>query len=276
MLTNSENDSPKPNRPISLSVVVPVYNEENTVKEALTRLFNTLGNSELSYEIIVVESQSTDQTYNILTSLKKIHNFLLIRELSPSGKGSAVIKGIKESKGLYISIFDADLEYLASDLPNLVRPLINEKADFVLGTRHRKGESIRNFGKFSLQATALNFAHKVLTGCINSFYKSSLTDPFTMHKVFKKSIFLDTTFLCSGFDLDWELILRALRLNVRIIEIPVSYNARSFDEGKKIKFLRDGLAGIRALLMFRFMNLESNTLFGVNFRKGKSEFAIGE
>ena len=85
---------------------------------------------------------------------------------------------------------------------------------------------------------------------------------------------MDTKFLNSGFDLDWELILRALRANVRVLEIPVSYNSRSFQEGKKIKFLRDGFAGLRALLIFRFIDLESNRLFGFKLQREKNEFTI--
>ena len=273
MLIDSHNSKSEQQNSILLSVVVPVYNEENTVEEALTRLFDSMRQSELSFEIIVIESKSTDQTFNILMNMKKVKDFLLIQEPFPSGKGSAVIKGINASKGRYISIFDADLEYLASDLPHLLKPLLNNEADFVLGTRHRKGERIRNFGKFSAQATTLNFAHKILTASINLFYNSNLTDPFTMHKVFRKSLFQHTNFLSSGFDLDWELVLRALRSNVRVLEIPASYNARSFHEGKKIKFLRDGFAGLRALVIFRFINLESNRLFGRKL-KGENELAI--
>jgi hypothetical protein len=100
-------------------------------------------------------------------------------------------------------------------------------------------------------------------------YTANLTDPFTMHKVFRKSLFRDTNFLSSGFDLDWELVLRALRSKVRVLEIPASYNSRSFHEGKKIKFLRDGFAGLRALIIFRFINLESNRLFGRKLKREK-------
>jgi glycosyltransferase involved in cell wall biosynthesis len=238
-----------------LSVVVPIYNERHTVKEALDAI---LAKSIPGWylEIIMVESNSTDGTREIVQTYASHPRVKLVLEDRPRGKGHAVRAGFAHATGEVMLIQDADLEYDLEDYDVLLAPIAAGRQTFVLGSRHANGGwAIRKFSDQPLQALVLNLAHWGFTLMINVSLGVWLHDPFTMYKVFRRDCLKDLTFECNRFDFDWELLIKLIRKGHRPIEIPISYESRSFKQGKKISMFRDPLTWIWALVKFRFKRL---------------------
>ena len=239
----------------TLSVVVPIYNEAATVRVALDAILAKQVPG-WTLEIILVESNSTDGTRDIVTSYRSHPRVKLLLEDRPRGKGHAVRTGFTVATGDVILIQDADLEYDLDDYDVLLAPLAAGRQSFVLGSRHGTGGwAIRRFADQPLQALILNSAHWGFTLLINGALGIWLRDPFTMYKVFRRDCLAGLTFECNRFDFDWELLIKLIRRGHRPIEIPISYKSRSFKEGKKISMLRDPITWLWALARFRFQRL---------------------
>jgi glycosyltransferase involved in cell wall biosynthesis len=238
-----------------LSVIVPVFNERATVREALDAIVaKTIPGWEL--EIILVESNSTDGTRDIVLEYRTRPHVKLLLEDRPRGKGHAVRTGFTAATGDVILIQDADLEYDLADYEVLLAPIAAGRQSFVLGSRHGQGGwAIRKFSDQPLQALLLNGAHWGFTLLINVSLGVWLRDPFTMYKVFRRDCLAGLTFECNRFDFDWELLIKLIRSGHHPIEIPISYKSRSFKEGKKITMFRDPITWLWALAKFRFKRL---------------------
>jgi len=244
------------NEPIRLlSVIVAAYNERETISIALHGLHNVLNELGIASEIIVVESNSTDGTREIVRHLQSQLDLKVFYQENPEGKGSAVRKGLEEISGDVFLIYDADNEYDPSDIPRLLAPISNGKTSFVLGTRHEAGRPMRIMQDHMIRPFLMNAAHRFFTFLINSFFHVKLTDPFTMYKVFRVEVFHDVDLISNRFDLDWELVAKAIRRGAYPLEVPVSYNSRSFTEGKKVRFLRDPMNWLVALIRFRICKM---------------------
>ena len=244
------------NQPIKLlSVVVAAYNEESTIANTMTRLRRVLDSLDCATEILVVESNSTDQTRKILKSLEDNLRLKLFFQDSPKGKGSAVRLGLTKISGDVFLIYDADDEYNPGDIPKLLIPISSGRTSFVLGTRHEKGKAMRTMHDHTIRPILMNFAHVFFTGLLNIFFRVKLTDPFTMYKIFRSEVFLGVELVSDRFDFDWELVAKAIRRGAKPVEIPVTYKSRSFSEGKKVRFIRDPLTWIVALIRFRFCKI---------------------
>ncbi len=241
-----------------LSVVVAAYNEADTVAQTLRNLHVVLDELSCSFEIIVVESNSSDNTRLILKQIEHELNLNLILQERPRGKGSAVRLGLSHISGDVFLIYDADAEYSPADIPQLLVPIANGTTSFVLGTRHEKGQSMRVMDNHRIRPALMNFAHTFFTSLINVIFFVKLTDPFTMYKVFRSEVFVGVELVSNRFDLDWELVCKAIRLGCRPVEIPVFYKSRSFSEGKKVRFFRDPLTWVVALVRFRFTKISMN------------------
>ncbi|MBI5689408.1 MAG: glycosyltransferase family 2 protein [Verrucomicrobia bacterium] len=238
-----------------LSVVVPIYNEAATVRTALDAILAKQVPG-WTLEIILIESNSTDGTREIVRGYAGHPRVKLILEERPRGKGHAVRAGFAAATGDVILIQDADLEYDLNDYDVLLAPLAAGRQSFVLGSRHGEGGwAIRKFSDQPLQALLLNGAHWGFTLLINVTLGVWLRDPFTMYKVFRRDCLEGLTFECNRFDFDWELLIKLIRRGHRPIEIPISYRSRSFKEGKKISMFRDPITWIWALVRFRFQRL---------------------
>lgn len=235
-----------------LSVIVPIYNEAATVRPALDAILA----KEVpgwTLEIILIESNSTDGTREIVLEYQSHPRVKLILEDRPRGKGHAVRAGFALATGDVILIQDADLEYDLDDYDTLLAPIAAGRQEFVLGSRHGEGGwAIRKFSDQPLQALILNSAHWGFTFLINASLGIWLRDPFTMYKVFRRSCLNGLTFTCNRFDFDWELLIKLIRKGHRPIEIPISYKSRSFKEGKKISMFRDPITWIIAWAKSRF------------------------
>jgi len=239
----------------TVSVIVPVYNEISTVRTALDALVaKRITGFEL--RLIIVESNSTDGSRDIVLGYKGQPSVTVILEEAPRGKGHAVRAGLAVATGEIVIIQDADLEYDLRDYEKLLAPIARREHAFVLGSRHTKnGWAMRKFTDQRLHALALNLAHWTFTLMINASLGVWLNDPFTMYKVFRRECIAGLKLECDRFDFDWELLIKLVRKGYRPVEIPVSYRSRSFNEGKKVSMVRDPMTWMLALVKYRFQRL---------------------
>jgi len=241
--------------PWKLSVIVPVFNEIATARTSLDAIVaKQIPGWDI--EIIMIESNSTDGSRDIVLGYREHPRVRVILEDRPYGKGHAVRAGLAQATGTVVLIQDADLEYDLADYEVLLAPIVGGRQAFVLGSRHGLGGfAIRKFSDQPLHAFALNAAHWTFTIMLNASLGIWLRDPFTMYKVFRRDCLEGLTFQCDRFDFDWELLIKLVRKGYRPIEIPISYQSRSFKEGKKIRMFRDPLTWMRALVKSRFAKL---------------------
>ncbi|HEY5079817.1 MAG TPA: glycosyltransferase family 2 protein [Opitutaceae bacterium] len=244
-----------PGRATTVSVVVPVYNERATVREALDAIVaKRIDGYEL--QIIVVESNSSDGSRDVVLGFRGHPAVTVILEEAPRGKGHAVRAGLEAATGDIVLIQDADLEYDLGDYEKLLAPIRAGEHAFVLGSRHtKKGWAIRRFTDQKAHALVLNLAHWTFTLMINASLGIWLNDPFTMYKVFRRDCIRGLRLECNRFDFDWELLIKLVRRGYRPVEIPVSYHSRSFKQGKKVSMVRDPLTWMFALVKYRLQPL---------------------
>ena len=243
-----------PVTPLTLSVVMAVYDEAETVATAIDRVLG-VDIPGVRIELVVVESNSSDGTRSIVLPYAADPRVRLVLQDTPRGKGAAVREGFTQATGDVILIQDADLEYSVEDYPKLIKPIIRGDVDFTLGSRHAPGQSVRVMDEARLVAPIMNTAHWVFTWFFNTTYRTKLRDPFTMYKVFRRECIEGVEFVSDRFDFDWELVAKLVRLGYEPIEIPVQYDARSFQRGKKVRFFRDPPTWVAACLRFRFCSL---------------------
>ena len=239
-------------RPVTkVSVIVPAYNESRTIEDCI-RAIVVQKPAGLPVEVIVVESNSKDDTRRIVMKLSKELPIRVIFEDEPRGKGSAVRKGLAAATGEVIIIQDADLEYSPADYDKLVRPIVDGQALFVLGSRvlgvgHW---AIRRFDGARLRELLFNAGGQAVNGFFNVLYGTHLTDQATMYKVFHVDAATSIEWTSNSWDLDVEIVAKLVRSGVEPIEVPVQYRARTGTEGKKMR-LRDVFTVIGAMIRFR-------------------------
>lgn len=236
-----------------LSVLVPVYNEESTVEELVERLLAKAIEG-IDIEIVIIESNSTDGSRDLVLHYKDHSRVRLILEDIPRGKGHAVRSGLKIATGDIVLFQDADLEYDLDDYDALIAPLLNFQSNFVLGSRHNAVKNkwkIREFSDSAGLTAFFNLGHILFLTLFNILYSQRLSDPFTMFKVFRRECLYGLSFECNRFDFDYEIVIKLLRKGYKPLELPVNYRSRSIKEGKKVTVFRDPLTWIRALFKFR-------------------------
>lgn len=234
-----------------VSVVVPVFNEADTVAQVLDELV-AYEYPLADFEIIVVESNSTDGSRAIVEKYADHPRVNLILQEEPRGKGNAVRIGLAAVTGDVIIIQDADLEYRISEYPLLLDPILTGQTDFVLGCRHVPGRPIRDIPEQPLKMAVLNAAHWAFTALFDLTYGVKIRDPFTMFKVFRTECIEGLTFVSDRFDFDWELMGKLVRRGYRPVEVPITYKARGFHEGKKVRLFADPPTWLKACWRFRF------------------------
>ena len=223
-----------------LSVVVPIYNEETTVGPVIDTLLATP--LPLEIEVIAVDDGSSDGTPAILNRISDPRVRVLHHQIN-RGKGAAIRTGLTAASGDIVVIQDADLEYDPADWNTLLVPLIADDVDVVYGSRFMGStEGMR------WQNRAANRMLSVLTSVL---YGTWVTDMETCYKLIRRSVLLDLELTADRFDIEPQITSQLLRRGIEIRELPISYNARTREAGKKIGY-RDGLAAIRTLLRWRF------------------------
>ena len=225
-----------------LSVLIPVYNEKDTLREILRRVQATA----LATEILVVDDGSTDGTRQVLAELSPQPGLRVILHPGNMGKGAAVRTGIQNATGDVILIQDADLEYNPRDYPQLLKPLEDKMADVVYGSRFLGAP--RRVTMFWHM-----LANQMLTLATNLLYNSILSDMETGYKVFRAEVIQNIRLRANRFDFEPEITAKLLKRRARIFEVPISFNPREYSEGKKIK-LGDAFAAVWALLKYRFVD----------------------
>ncbi|MGH2719728.1 MAG: glycosyltransferase family 2 protein, partial [Actinomycetota bacterium] len=235
-------------------MVLPVYNEAPTVATILDDV-TTIEIPGIDIEVIVVESNSTDGSREVVQRYAGHPRIKLVFEDRPSGKGHAVREGFSHATGDIILIQDADLEYRVSEYPLVLAPLIAGETKFVLGCRHSPGQPMRQFEESRHTSRVMNAAHWGFTTMFNTVYGTKLRDPFTMYKVFRTECIVGVPFNSNRFDFDWELVAKLVRLGNTPLEVPITYVSRDYDSGKKVRFFRDPLTWMVALVRFRFSAL---------------------
>jgi glycosyltransferase involved in cell wall biosynthesis len=228
--------------PMNLSVIIPVYNEKNTVREIVRRVQKT----GLVWEILLVDDGSQDGTRDILADLDGKENVRVILHEKNQGKGAAVRTGLQNARGDVFLIQDADLEYDPRDYPALLKPIEEGIADVVYGSRFL-GAPHRAILFWNM------VANKLLTLMTNILYNNILTDMETGYKVFKREIVQDMKLRANRFDFEPEFTAKILKRNVRLFEVPITFNPREYSEGKKIG-IRDAFEAVWALLKYRFVD----------------------
>ena len=239
----------------NIDIILPVYNEEKTIDKVIKNVLNKkVENFKLN--LVIVESNSTDKTRQIVQRYINNPNVIIIFQAQPRGKGNAVREGIQNSKSEFILIQDGDLEYDINDYNSLLNTVVNSPHGFVLGSRHGGTRwKVREFTNEPFLGFMANTAHWTLTFLINLLYKTKLTDPFTMYKVFKRSNIEKLFFECDRFDFDYELLLKQIRAGYYPEEINVNYKARSFADGKKVDIIIEPFRWIYVIFKYRFCKI---------------------
>jgi glycosyltransferase involved in cell wall biosynthesis/2-polyprenyl-3-methyl-5-hydroxy-6-metoxy-1,4-benzoquinol methylase len=239
-----------------LSIIVPAYDEAATLEPVLQSVVEKdLG--DLDKEIVIVESNSTDGTRDIVLKYRNQPGVKVILEDRPRGKGHAVRTGLAYATGDFILIQDGDQEYDIEDYDVLIEPLATGRRAFILGSRHGgRTWKVRQFKGKPLTGGLLNFGHWLFKTMVNVVFRLKLDDPFTMYKVFRRDCIAGLTFQSNRFDFDYELLIKIVRKGYKPIEIPVNYRSRSFSEGKKVSVVRDPWTWVRAIFKFRSVDLD--------------------
>jgi glycosyltransferase involved in cell wall biosynthesis len=223
---------------MKLSVIIPVYNEARTIAEVIRRVREV----DLDKEIIVVDDGSSDGTVEILRRLGGEGLILLHESRVNLGKGAAVRIGLTYASGGIIIIQDADLELDPNEYGRLIQPILEGRTQVVYGSRFLGGNR-----KVPLLTLAANRLLVLLT---NMLYDSSLTDMETAYKVFRADVMKDITLRCMRFELEPEITAKFLKRGYHILEVPIGYQPRTIQGGKKIGW-RDGFKAIVTLLRYR-------------------------
>ena len=213
---------------IKLSVIVPLYNEERTIIKTLSRISETK-KQDFIYEVIVINDGSTDNSLSLLEQNKDLYNHLITYEKN-NGKGHAVLKGLEAAKGKYIIFQDADLEYDPKDFLKFVNLINNFEPDLIIGSRLRYSDYTRSH----------NILNKIgnifITLIFNFFYNTTFTDIYSCYLCYKKELINNNKLKSKGFGQHAEILCEAVKKGKKFYEVPISYNGRTHEDGKKIKF----------------------------------------
>jgi len=231
----------------NLSVIIPVFNEVNTIKEIIMRVEAVELNGDIEKEIIIIDDGSTDGTTEILDAFKKSYKIIFLKK--NKGKGAAVKKGFEASRGDIVLIQDADFEYDPADYSSLLKPILQEKADVVYGSRLMTTRPHRVLFYWHY------VANMFLTTLSNMLTNLNLTDMETGYKVFTRRVIDKITpqLKSKRFGIEPELTALVARHRFKVYEVGISYYGRSYKEGKKIGW-RDGLAAVWYILKYNLFH----------------------
>lgn len=236
---------------MKLSIIVPVFNEENTILEVIKRLLNT-GFPKIDREIIIVDDGSTDSTREKLKQIKSKEIKIIYHKIN-LGKGAAVKTGISNSKGDYIIIQDADLEYNPNQINNLLKPVLENKAKVIYGTRLNRMPHLKKEEKKHLFILHY-FGNRFLSLVTSILYGQWITDMETCYKLFPKIAVEKIKLNAKGFEFEPEITAKLLKQGYRIKEVPINVVPRGYEEGKKLNTVKDGTKALWYLLKYRFVN----------------------
>jgi glycosyltransferase involved in cell wall biosynthesis len=222
-----------------LSVVMPVYNERETIEEIIGRVMRV----PIRIELIVVDDCSKDGTRDMLVDLQKRHGFKLILQEKNAGKGSALRRGFQEVTGDVMVIQDADLEYSPEEYGDLIALISEGRADVVYGSRFIGRHRVFLFTHYA--------GNRLLTLITNILYNTMLTDMETCYKMMRTEVLRSMTLDSNGFGIEPEMTAKIFKRGYRVYEVPITYDGRGYEDGKKITW-RDGVVALWVLIKYRF------------------------
>jgi glycosyltransferase involved in cell wall biosynthesis len=222
-----------------LSVVMPVFNERDTIEEIIGRVLAV----KMRIQLIVVDDVSTDGTTEILERLAQQHGFTLLRQPKNSGKGSALRRGFAAVTGDMMIIQDADLEYSPEEYPLLTNLITSGRADVVFGSRF--------LGTHRVFLLTHYLGNRLLTFITNVLYNTMLTDMETCYKLMRVDVLRSMQLKSDGFGIEPEITAKVFKRRYKVYEVPISYDGRGYEEGKKITW-RDGVVALWVLVKYRF------------------------
>ncbi|HET9831492.1 MAG TPA: glycosyltransferase family 2 protein [Vicinamibacterales bacterium] len=224
-----------------LSVVMAAYNERQTIDEIVRRVLAV----PLRIELIVVDDCSTDGTREQLLALRQELGFMLLQQPQNAGKGAALRTGFAHVTGDIVVIQDADLEYSPEEYPDLIELICSGRADVVYGSRFLGRHRVFLFNHY--------LGNRLLTLLTNVLYNTMLTDMETCFKAMRAEVMRSMTLRSNRFGIEPELTAKIFKRGYRVYEIPITYDGRGYDDGKKITW-RDGISAIWTLVKFRFID----------------------
>ena len=222
-----------------LSVVMPVYNERTTIDEIVARVLAV----PMRIELIVVDDCSRDGTRERLQALQREYGFTLLLQEHNQGKGAALRRGFAAVTGDIVVIQDADLEYSPEEFPQLVELIVDGRADVVYGSRFLGRHRVFLFTHY--------LGNRVLTVLTNVLYNTMLTDMETCYKVMRREVLDGMRLQSNGFGIEPEMTAKIFKRGYRVYELPITYDGRGYEEGKKIGW-KDGVVALWVLLKYRF------------------------
>lgn len=230
---------------MKISIVIPVYNEFRSLPQVLDRVVKAPIPAGCEAEIIIVDDGSTDGTTDLLRQKYSNSPLMVVHHSVVNfGKGAAVRIGIAKATGDIVLIQDGDLEYDPNDYPAILQPLVDGTADVVYGSRflaNPKGMKLLNWT-----------ANKMLTGLSNIMFGANITDEATAYKAFRTSALRSFKLDCMRFEFCPEVTAKVLRMGYKIVEVPIFYNARGVEDGKKIRW-HDGVEAFWTLIKYRMV-----------------------
>lgn len=239
---------------MKLSIIIPVFNEEKTIRKILANLSSIIIPNVIR-EIIVVNDGSTDGTQLSINNYKLQINkdIKVIIHKKNYGKGAAVKTGIKYATGEYIIIQDADSEYNPQDIVRLLLPIQDKKAQVVYGSRLKRLPNFRNEEK-TMQFFIHYLGNKCLSLLTSILYGQWITDMETGYKIFPRKAMTSINLHAKGFEIEPEITAKLLKAGYKIIEISIHTSPRGYKEGKKLHTVKDGIAALQAIVKYRFTN----------------------
>ena len=222
-----------------LSVVMPVYNESETIDEIIRRVLAV----PIRIQLIVVDDGSKDGTRDILPRLQRELEFTLVLQPGNQGKGAALRRGFEEVRGDIVVIQDADLEYSPEEFPALIALIADGRADVVYGSRFLGRHRVFLFTHY--------LGNRLLTLITNVLYNTMLSDMETCYKVMRTEVLRSMVLHSNGFGIEPEMTAKIFKRGYRVYELPITYDGRGYDDGKKITW-RDGLVALWVLIKYRF------------------------
>ena len=228
-----------------LSVIIPCYNEKQTIESIIKKVIQSLKNYKfLNYEILIIDDHSKDGTIDVLKNLSQEEKISIYFHESNLGKGAAIQTGLKYVTGDLIIIQDADLEYDPFEYNKLLLPFFETNADVVYGSRFLGG------GKYVRIHFFWHYlANKILTFICNLFINLNLTDMETGYKVFKTDVLKSISLKEKTFSFEPEVTIKLSKKKYKFFEVPISYNGRSYQEGKKIG-LKDAFIALKTIILY--------------------------
>ena len=222
-----------------LSVVMPVYNERATIDEIIERVMHV----PMRIELIIVDDCSKDGTREHLVALQRQFGFTLMLQEHKQGKGAALRRGFAAVTGDIVVVQDADLEYSPEEFPMLVEMIVDGRADVVYGSRFLGRHRVFLFTHY--------LGNRLLTLLTNVLYNTMLTDMETCYKVMRREVLSGMNLQSNGFGIEPEMTAKIFKRGFRVYEVPITYDGRSYEEGKKIGW-KDGVVALWVLLKYRF------------------------